>query len=92
MLFHDLTAVSILAIKIMSFIIKDCGILISLLTNSQPWHLCARALWHAKILWLHAAKKMPSRDSRLALSRLVHSLASNLQVPLWCQQGSVVEA
>ena len=40
MLFHDLTAVSILAIKIMSFIIKDCGILISLLTNSQPWHLC----------------------------------------------------
>ena len=40
MLFHDLTAVSILAIKIMSFFIKDCGILISLLTNSQPWHLC----------------------------------------------------
>ena len=41
MLFHDLTAVSILAIIIiMSFIIKDCGIPISLLTNSQPWHLC----------------------------------------------------
>ena len=32
------------------------------------------------------------RVSRLALARLAPSLASNLQVPLWCQQGSVVEA
>ena len=26
-------------------------------------------------------------DSRLALAHLVHYLASNLQVPLWCHQG-----
>ena len=32
------------------------------------------------------------RDIRLALARLAHSLASNLQVPLSCQQGSVMEA
>ena len=32
------------------------------------------------------------RDSRLALARLVHSVASNLQVLLWCHQGSVMEA
>ena len=32
------------------------------------------------------------RDSRLALAHLAHSLASNLQVPLSCQHGSVVEA
>ena len=31
------------------------------------------------------------RDSRLALPCLAHYLASNLQVPLWCHQGSVVE-
>ena len=32
------------------------------------------------------------RDSRLALARLAHSLASNLQAPLSCHQGSVMEA
>ena len=32
------------------------------------------------------------RDSGLALACLAHSLASNLQVPLWCRQGSVMEA
>ena len=32
------------------------------------------------------------RDNRLALARLAHYLASNLQVPLWCHQGSVMEA
>ena len=31
-------------------------------------------------------------DSRLVLARLVHSLASNVQTPLWCHQGSVMEA
>ena len=31
------------------------------------------------------------RDSRLALARLAHCLASNLQVPLWCQ-GSVMHS
>ena len=32
------------------------------------------------------------RNSRLALPRLAHYLASNLQVPLSCHQGSVMEA
>ena len=32
------------------------------------------------------------RDSRLALARLAHSLASNLHVPLLCHQGSIMEA
>ena len=32
------------------------------------------------------------RDSRLALARLAHSLASSLQVPLWCHQGFVMES
>ena len=32
------------------------------------------------------------RDSRLALARLTHSLASNMQVSLWYHQGSVMEA
>ena len=32
------------------------------------------------------------RDSRLALACLVHSLACNMQVPLWCHQVSVMEA
>ena len=31
------------------------------------------------------------RDNRLALARLAHYLASNLQVPLWCHQGSVMK-
>ena len=35
-----------------------------------------------------AAKKMPSGET----VGLAHSLASNLQVPLWCHQGSVMEA
>ena len=57
----------------------------------------ACTLWHAKIPWLQlqnesAAKKMPSRDSKLALGRLAHSLASNLQISLWCHQSSVMEA
>ena len=56
-----------------------------------------RALWHTKVPRLQlqiegAAKKMPSRDSRLALARLAHSLASHLQVPMWCHQGSVMKA
>ena len=51
-LFHDLTAVSILAIKIMSFIIKDCGTLISLLTNSQPWHLCCSCTYYSSVVVL----------------------------------------
>ena len=32
------------------------------------------------------------RNSRLTLPRLAHYLASNLQVPLSCDQGSVMEA
>ena len=32
------------------------------------------------------------RNSRLTLPRLAHYLASNLQVPLSCHQGSVMEA
>ena len=32
------------------------------------------------------------RDSRLALARLAHYLASNMQVPLSYHQGSVMEA
>ena len=32
------------------------------------------------------------RDSRLTLARPAHYLASNLQVPLSCHQGSVIEA
>ena len=32
------------------------------------------------------------RNSRLALPRLAHYLASNLQVPLSCHQGSFMEA
>ena len=56
----------------------------------------ARALWHTMVPQLQlqnegAAKKM-QRDSRLALARLLHSLASNLQVSLWCHQGSVMKA
>ena len=45
-----------------------------------------------------AAKQMrrqgnaKQRDSRLALARLAHYLASNLQVPLSCHQGFVMEA
>ena len=55
----------------------------------------ARALWHAKVPRLQlqnegAAKKMPSRET--VLPRLAHYLASNLQVPLSCHQGSVMEA
>ena len=32
------------------------------------------------------------RDNRLALARLAHYLACNLQVPLWCHQGSAMAA
>ena len=32
------------------------------------------------------------RDSKLALGRLAHSLASNLQISLCCHQSSVMEA
>ena len=37
-------------------------------------------------------KDAQQRNSRLALPRLAHYLASNLQVPLSCHQGSVMEA
>ena len=37
-------------------------------------------------------KDAQQRNSRLALPRLAHYLASNLQVPLLCHQGSVMEA
>ena len=45
-----------------------------------------------------AAKRMrrqeddQQRDSSLALARLAHFLASNLQVPLWCHQVFFMEA
>ena len=32
------------------------------------------------------------RDNRLALARLTHYLACNLQVPLWCHQRSAMAA
>ena len=57
----------------------------------------ARALWHAKVPRLQlqnegAVKKMPSTETVGSLPRLAHYLASNLQVPLSCHQGSVMEA
>ena len=36
-------------------------------------------------------RRCQQRDNRLALARLAHYLASNLQVPLWCHQGSVMK-
>ena len=55
----------------------------------------ARALWHPKVPRLQlqsegAVKKIPSRET--VLPRLAHYLASNLQVPLSCHQGSVMKA
>ena len=40
----------------------------------------------------HCQEDSQQRNSRLALPRLAHYLASNLQVPLSCHQGSVMEA
>ena len=40
----------------------------------------------------HCQEDAQQRDSRLALARLAHSLDSNLQVPRWCHQGSVMKA
>ena len=56
----------------------------------------ARALWHgtsdAAAKQTRRQEDAKQRDSRLALACLAHFLASNLQVPLLCHQGSVMEA
>ena len=65
--------------------------------GSMPKRRCSRSLAR-KGTSAAAAKRRrhqeytQQRDSWLALARLTHSLASNLQVPLWCHQGSVMEA
>ena len=63
----------------------------------MPKKRCSRSL-ACKGTSAAAAKQRPrqedaqQRDSRLVLAHLAHSLASNLQVTLWCHQGSVIEA
>ena len=62
----------------------------------MPQRRCSRSL-ACKNTSAAAAKRRrrqedaQQRDNRLALPRLAHYLASNLQVPLWCHQGSAME-
>ena len=58
----------------------------------RSWSLACKGISAAAAKQRCHQDDAQQRDSRLALDRLAHSLASNLQVPLWCHQGFVMES